>query len=252
LAGHSKWANIKHKKQKEDKRRSKLFSKLSRRIAVAARKGGGDPEFNPTLRMEIERAKDNNMPNDNIERAIKRGTGELEGVKYEEVVYEGYGPSGVALYIELMTDNRNRTASEIRRILSDHGGNLGEDGCVEWLFERKGFLSIDRQNTDLNEEEIMLEAIELGAEDVSADEDFIEIYTSPSDFEDVKQGFQKQGFEFTTSKLTMMPQNSVELNGSEAKKILRLLDKLEDHDDVQEIYSNFDIPDHIMVDIEAN
>ncbi len=192
MAGHSKWANIKHKKQKEDKRRAKLFSKLSKKIAVAAREGGGDPEKNPDLRMAIEKAKDNNMPNDNIERAIKRGTGNLEGVDYEEFVYEGYGPGGVALYLEIMSDNRNRTASEIRHILSENEGNLGESGCVAWMFERKGQFIMDFDSTDLTEDEILLESLDAGAEDVIIEGDTVTIYSDPTEYEKVKENLQKK------------------------------------------------------------
>src|SRR6056297_4178883 len=195
MAGHSKWANIKHKKQKEDKKRGKLFSKLSKKISVAAKEGGGDPEMNADLRMAIQKAKDNNMPNDNIDRAIKRGTGDLEGVHYEKFVYEGYGPAGVALYLDIMSDNRNRTASEIRHILSSHGGNLGEAGCVSWMFERKGQLIININSTDLNEEEVMMEAIEAGAEDIETEDDLITVYTDVTDFQDVKAVLVEKGFD---------------------------------------------------------
>src|SRR6056297_2249758 len=170
MAGHSKWANIKHKKQKEDKKRAKLFSKLSRKIAVAAREGGGDPEMNSDLSLAIEKAKDNNMPNDNIERAIKRGTGELEGTNYEQFVYEGYGPAGVALYMDIMSDNRNRTASEIRHLLDTNGGNLGEQGCVSWMFERKGQILLNIEENETDEDEVMMAALEAGAEDIVVDD----------------------------------------------------------------------------------
>ncbi|MFW5979757.1 MAG: YebC/PmpR family DNA-binding transcriptional regulator [Halanaerobiales bacterium] len=249
MAGHSKWANIKHKKQKEDKRRAKLFSKLSKKIAVAAREGGGDPEKNPDLRMAIEKAKDNNMPNDNIERAIKRGTGNLEGVDYEEFVYEGYGPGGVALYLEIMSDNRNRTASEIRHILSENEGNLGESGCVAWMFERKGQFIMDFDSTDLTEDEILLESLDAGAEDVIIEGDTVTIYSDPTEYEKVKENLQKKGFNLNSKDIAMIPNNKVKLNKSDAKKMLNLMDELEDHDDVQEIYANFDIPDEIMDEI---
>lgn len=249
MAGHSKWANIKHKKSKEDARRGKLFSKLSKQIAVAAREGGGDPEMNSDLRLAIQKAKDNNMPNDNIERAIKRGTGDLEGVNYEKIVYEGYGPGGVALYLDLMSDNRNRTAAEIRHILSKHGGNLGEQGCVAWMFERKGQLVVDLEESEYDEDELMLEALEAGAEDVVIEDNLANIYTDPSDFEDVRKGLENNGFEFTSADIAMIPDNTMKLDKSTAKKTLKLMDTLEDHDDVQEVYSNFDIPDEIMEEI---
>ena len=249
MAGHSKWANIKHKKKKEDKRRAKLFSKLSKKIAVAAREGGGDPEKNPDLRMVIDKARDNNMPNENIERAIKRGTGNLEGVNYEEFVYEGYGPGGVALYLELMSDNRNRTASELRHILSERGGNLGQSGCVAWMFERKGQYIMDLDSTDLNEDELMLEALEAGAEDVLVEGNTVTIYSDPTEYEQVKENLEKKGFDFNSTDIAMIPNNNVKLDKSDAKKMLKLMDELEDHDDVQEIYANFDIPDEIMEEI---
>ncbi len=250
MAGHSKWANIKHKKQKEDRRRAKLFSKLSRRIAVAAREGGGDPEFNPDLRMAIEKAKNNNMPNENIEKAIKRGTGELEGVDYESFNYEGYGPGGVALFLEITTDNRNRTASEIRHILSEHGGNLGESGCVAWMFERRGQLILDNSSGEYDLDKIMLDALEAGAEDIQEEEDLIQIFTDDKEFMQVKGRLEETGYEFDDSDIVMSPNNIVELDGSQAKEILRLMEELEDHDDIQEVYANFDIPDEIMAELE--
>ncbi len=250
MAGHSKWANIKHKKQKEDRRRAKLFSKLSRRIAVAAREGGGDPEFNPDLRMAIEKAKNNNMPNENIEKAIKRGTGELEGVDYESFNYEGYGPGGVALFLEITTDNRNRTASEIRHILSEHGGNLGESGCVAWMFERRGQLILDNSSGEYDLDKVMLEALEAGAEDIQEEKNFIQIFTADKEFIQVKERMEEAGYQFDDSDIVMSPNNIVELDGPEAKEILRLMEELEDHDDIQEVYANFDIPEEIMAELE--
>ncbi len=250
MAGHSKWANIKHKKQKEDRRRAKLFSKLSRRIAVAAREGGGDPEFNPDLRMAIEKAKNNNMPNENIEKAIKRGTGELEGVDYESFNYEGYGPGGVALFLEITTDNRNRTASEIRHILSEHGGNLGESGCVAWMFERRGQLILDNSSGEYDLDEVMLDALEAGAEDIQEEEELIQIFTDDKEFIQVKERLEEAGYEFADSDIVMSPNNIVELDGPQAREILRLMEELEDHDDIQEVYANFDIPEEIMAELE--
>lgn len=247
MAGHSKWANIKHKKAKEDQRRGKLFSKLSKMISVAAREGGGDPEMNSELRLAIQKAKDNNMPNENIERAIKRGTGELEGVNYERIIYEGYGPGGIALYMDLMSDNRNRTASEIRHILSKNGGNLGEQGCVAWMFERKGQLMIDLKETPVDGEEAMMAAIEAGAEDINVEEDTIEIITTPGDFEEVRKNMEEAGYKFSAADIAMIPKNTIKIEDEgTAKKVLRLMEHLEDHDDVQEVYSNFDIPDELM------
>ncbi|MFW5873327.1 MAG: YebC/PmpR family DNA-binding transcriptional regulator [Bacillota bacterium] len=250
MAGHSKWANIKHKKQKEDRRRAKLFSKLSKRIAVAAREGGGDPEMNSELRMVIDKARDNNMPNENIERAIKRGTGELDGVEYESFDYEGYGPEGVALYLEITTDNRNRAASEIRHILSDNGGNLGESGCVAWMFDRKGQLVLDNSNDSFDEDEVLLEALEAGAEDVKLEGDIIRILTDPKEFISVKEELEENNYEFKDSDIVMIPNNTVDLDKSGAKKVLNLMDELEDHDDVQEIYANFNIPESVLEEIE--
>ncbi|PTX16804.1 DNA-binding regulatory protein, YebC/PmpR family [Halanaerobium congolense] len=251
MAGHSKWANIKHKKQKEDKRRGKLFSKLSRKIAVAAREGGGDPEMNSDLRMAIQKAKDNNMPNDNIERAIKRGTGNLEGMSYESFVYEGYGPGGVALYLDIMTDNRNRTASEVRHILDKNGGNLGSNGCVAWMFQRKGELVIDLNEFEVGEEDLLLEALEAGAEDLEYGAEEAVVYTDPSNYESAREALEEAGYEFESADLAMVPDNEVTLDKSDAKKMLRLMDQLEDHDDIQDVYSNFNIPEDIRDEIEA-
>lgn len=251
MAGHSKWHNIKHQKKKEDRRRAKLFSKLSKRIAVAAREGGGDPEKNPDLRMAIQKAKDNNMPKDNIQRAIDRGTGNLDGVDYERIIYEGYGPAGVALYFDLMSDNRNRTASELRHLLSQYDGNLGEEGCVAWMFERKGQLIIDRTETEVDKDEVLMSALEAGAEDISIEEQTIEIITEPSGLEDARKSMEEDGYEFSSGDVVMIPENTVTVdNKQEAQKVLDLMDELEDHDDVQEVYSNFDIPDEIMTELE--
>ncbi len=249
MAGHSKWANIKHKKQKEDKKRAKLFSKLSRKITVAAREGGGDPEMNSDLGLAIEKAKDNNMPNDNIERAIKRGTGELEGANYEQFVYEGYGPAGVALYMDIMSDNRNRTASEIRHLLDKNGGNLGEQGCVSWMFERKGQILLDMQKNDTDEDEVLLAALEAGAEDVVINEEMATIYTVPGDLQSTRENLEQEGYQISSADLAMIPDNEIKLDKNEANKVLKLMDDLEDHDDVQEVYANFDIPDEILQEI---
>ncbi|WP_018247769.1 YebC/PmpR family DNA-binding transcriptional regulator [Orenia marismortui] len=251
MAGHSKWANIKHKKAKEDKRRGKLFSKLVKKITVAARNGGGDPETNNDLALAIQKAKDANMPKDNIERAIKRGTGELEGVEYEEFVYEGYAPAGVALYMEIMTDNRNRAASEVRHVLSKNGGNLGENGCVSWMFERKGQLIIDRIEQEIDEDEIMMSALEAGAEDINIEEDSVEIITEAGALKEVRTAMEEAGYKFSSGDVAMIPENILDVTDpSEAKKVLKLIDALEDHDDVQEVYANFNIPDEVMEEIE--
>lgn len=249
MAGHSKWANIKHKKGKEDARRGKLFSKLSKMISVAAREGGGDPDMNSDLRLVIQKAKDNNMPNDNIERAVKKGTGDLDGVNYEKFIYEGYGPGGVALYLELMSDNRNRTASEIRHLLSKNGGNLGESGCVAWMFQRKGQLVVDIDKTDYDEDTLMLLALEAGAEDAVVEENLLNIYTNPSEIEEVRKNVEAEGIELESADIAMIPDNTMELDLNNANKTLKLMDLLEDHDDVQEVYSNFDIPEEVMIEI---
>ena len=249
MAGHSKWANIKHQKKKQDKKRAKLFSKLSRKITVAAREGGGDPEMNADLRRAIEKAKDNDMPKENIEKAIKRGTGELEGVDYENFIYEGYGPGGVALYLDIMSDNRNRTASEIRHILSESGGNLGESGCVEWMFDKKGQIILELEKNSIDEDELMLEAIEFGAEDVEVTDNIVTIYTAPEDYETVRKELEEKGLEISDSDLAMIPNSEVNLDKSTAKKTLNLMEKLEEHDDVQDIYANFNISEEIIKEI---
>ncbi|WP_022846656.1 MULTISPECIES: YebC/PmpR family DNA-binding transcriptional regulator [unclassified Desulfurobacterium] len=244
MAGHSKWANIKHKKAAQDAKRGKIYTKLAREITVAAREGGGDPEFNPRLRAAIEKAKKFNMPKENIERAIKRGTGEIAGETYEEVTYEGYGPGGVAIIVKCLTDNRNRTASEVRHAFSKHGGNLGTSGCVSWMFERKGIVTINAEGKD--EEEVMMVAIDAGAEDfVNEDGQFV-IYTQPQDLETVKNALEEAGIEIEEAKVDLVPQNTTRVEGETARKVLKLLEVLEDLDDVQEVYSNFDMPDEVM------
>mgnify|MGYP006273709309 FL=1 len=250
MAGHSKWHNIKHKKKKEDRKRAKLFSKLVRKITVAAREGGGDPEKNSDLDLAIQKAKDANMPKDNIERAIKRGTGDLEGVDYEKIVYEGYAPEGVALYLELMSDNRNRSASEIRHLLSEHDGNLGEDGCVAWMFEKKGQLIIDRSEFEIDEDALMLDAIEAGAEDINVKDNKVEILTSPSNLQEVRNDMEEKGYKFTAGDLAMIPDNKITLDDPDAaKRVLRTIEELKDHDDVQDVYANYNIPDDIYAEI---
>ncbi len=251
MAGHSKWSNIKHQKKKEDRRRAKLFSKLVKKITVAAREGGGDPEKNSSLDVAIQKAKDANMPKDNIERAIKRGTGDLEGVDYEKIVYEGYAPDGVALYLELMSDNRNRSASEMRHLLSQHGGNLGEDGCVSWMFEKKGQLIIDRNQFEIDEDALMLDAIEAGAEDINVTEERAEILTAPGDLQDVRRDLEETGYKFKSGDLAMIPENEITLNDPDAaKRVLKTIEELEDHDDIQDVYANYDIPDRVRSEIE--
>jgi YebC/PmpR family DNA-binding regulatory protein len=248
VAGHSKWANIKHRKGKEDARRGQLFTKLAKQITLAAREGGGDPESNFRLRLAMDTARNNNMPNDNIERAIKRGTGELESENLEEVIYEGYGPGGMAVLVEALTDNRNRTASDVRHVFSKHGGSLGESGCVAWMFEKKGRLAIDKQAAAVDEDALMLEAIENGAEDIEVDEEYIGIITAPGDFEAVKKALESSGYKFDDAAVTMIPTNTVEIPQDKSVQALRLLEALEDLDDIQEVYANGDIDEEALLE----
>lgn len=248
VAGHSKWANIKHRKGKEDARRGQLFTKLARQITLAAREGGGDPESNFRLRLAIDTARNNNMPNDNIERAIKRGTGELASVNLEEVIYEGYGPGGMAVLVEALTDNRNRTASDVRHVFSKYGGNLGESGCVAWMFEKKGRLAIDKQTAIVDEDALVLEAIENGAEDIEVDEEYIEIITAPGDFEAFKKALETSGYKFDDAAVTMIPTNTVEIPQDKSGQALRLLEALEELDDIQEVYANGDIDEDALLE----
>jgi len=244
MAGHSKWANIRHRKAAQDAKRGKIYTKLAREITVAAREGGGDPEKNPRLRAAIEKARKFNMPKENIERAIKRGTGELKGETYEEVTYEGYGPGGVAIIVKCLTDNRNRTASEVRHVFSKHGGNLGTSGCVSYLFERKGVITVPADKFD--EETVMMAAIEAGAEDVVNEGEKFVIYTEPSELETVRKGLVDAGVEVEEAKLDLIPTTTTRVEGETAQKVLKLLMALEDLDDVQEVYSNFDMPEEVM------
>lgn len=249
MAGHSKWANIKHKKMKEDARRGKVFTKMARLIAVAAREGGPDPASNFKLRLAIDKAKSLNVPNENIERAIKRGIGELEADAYEELVYEGYGPGGVAVLLQIMTDNRNRTAADVRHIFARHGGNLGESGCVAWMFEKKGEIRLPK--SDVEEEGLMLTAIEAGADDVESDEESYIVVTDQESFSSVRQAIEEAGLPITSAELTLRPQNTVSVEGDEAKRLLALLDALEEHDDVQEVYANADISEESLEALQA-
>lgn len=241
MAGHSKWSNIKHKKGKEDAKRGKEFTKLGRYIMVAAKEGGSDPDFNPALKAAIEKAKASNMPNDNIDRAVKRGAGELDEGNFEEVIYEGYGPAGIAVFVECLTDNRNRTAPDVRHAFDKFKGNLGQAGCVTFMFDRKGIVAIEREEA-IDEDELMMQAIELGAEDVLVEEEGYEIITSPEDFNEVRDGLKDQGYEFVMAELTYIPQNTVALESEEdIKNMENLIDMLEDHDDVQEVYHNWEM-----------
>jgi len=241
MAGHSKWKNIAHRKGKQDAVRGKIFTKLSKEIFIAARQGGGDPSANSRLRIAIAKARENNMPSDNIERVIKKATGELEGVNYEDIVYEGYGPNGVAIYVEVLTDSRNRAASDMRHIFSKYGGNLGESGCVNWMFDKKGVINILKEDNSLDEEELMMLVLDAGAEDMQSDDDSYEVITDPDSFELVKQSLDDAGIKIANSEISMVPQNTIILTGDDIPKMLKLIEKLEDNDDVQNVYSNFDI-----------
>jgi|SRR5580693_8487048 YebC/PmpR family DNA-binding regulatory protein len=242
MSGHSKWATIKHKKAATDARRGKLFTKLLREITVAARMGGGDPKGNPRLRSAVLEARSNSVPGDNIDRAIKKGTGELEGESYEEVIYEGYGPGGVAILVEGLTDNRNRTSSEIRHLFTRHGGNLGESGCVSWMFARRGYFAIERGARGVpSEEELMELALELGAEDVATDDEHYEITTSPEDFTAVQEALEQRGLPLAAKQLAMVPQTQMEVPAERVGQVLRLMEALEDHDDVQHVWANLDL-----------
>ena len=244
MSGHSKWSTIKHKKGAADAKRGKIFTKLIKEITVAARMGGGDPESNPRLRAAIAAAKAENMPKDNIERAIKKGTGELEGTQYEELTYEGYGPGGVAVLVEVLTDNKNRSIAEIRHIFSKHGGNLGENGCVSWMFDKKGLLVFSKDQ--VSEDDVMAVALEAGADDIKETEKEYEVIVDPSEFETVKEAFDKAGIPYLVAEISMVPQNTIALEGKDAEKMLKLMDALEDSDDVQNAYANFDISEAIM------
>ena len=244
MSGHSKWATIKHKKGKTDARRGKLFSKLSRAITVAAREGGTDPAMNISLANAIEKAKAESMPKDNIERAIQRGGGGAEGEQYESILYEGYGPAGVAIIVEVLTDNKNRSAAEVRNIFSKHGGQLAQPGAVAWGFERRGSIVVDGAKYD--EDDIMAAAIDAGAEDVVADEGSFQVLTEPADFAAVRDGLTAAGIEFDNAELTMIPKTTVKLEENDARKTMKIMDALEDSDDVQEVYANFDIPEDIL------
>lgn len=245
MSGHSKWSSIKHKKGATDAKRGKVFTRLIKEITVAARMGGGgDPASNPRLRTAIQAAKNENMPKDNIERAIKKGTGELEGVNYEESIYEGYGPGGAAIFIESLTDNKNRAVADIRYIFSKNGGNLGENGCVAWMFDKKGYINIEKKS--VNEEKIMEIAIDAGAEDIREEENNIEIITSLEDFESVKEAIDDASIPYLDAEITMLPQTAAYLEGKEAEQMIRLMEALEDCDDVQKVYTNADIPDELV------
>jgi len=249
MSGHSKWSSIKHKKGAADAKRGKIFTKLIREISVSARAGGGDPDGNARLRTAIAAAKAENMPKDNIERAIKKGTGELEGTHYEETVCEGYGPNGVAIFVDVMTDNKNRTIAELRHAFTKHNGNIGTAGCVSWMFSKKGLISLDKDKVD--EEKLMEVALEAGAEDINDEESTLEIITDVKDFETVRDALDKNGLSYVFAKISMIPQNTVKLQDKEAEQFLKLVEALEDSDDVQDVYSNCDISDEVMEKISS-
>lgn len=245
MSGHSKWSQIKHKKAHTDAKKGKTFTKIVKEISVAARFGGGDPDGNPRLRTAIEKAKEVNMPHDNIKRAIMKGTGELPGVTYEEILYEGYGPSGVAMLIDVMTDNKNRTVPEIRHMMSKSGGSLGETGCVSWIFDKKGYILVNKAKA--SEDSVMSAALDAGAEDMKNEpqEDNYEIITAPENLNEVKAALEKVNIPIESAEVTMLPKNYVALDEKPAEQMLRLMDALEDHEDVQNVYANFDIPDEV-------
>lgn len=249
MSGHSKWAQIKHKKAVVDAKRGKIFSKIAKEITVAARLGGGDPDGNPRLRTVLENAREVNMPGENIKRAIMKGTGELPGVSYEESIYEGYGPGGTAILLEVLTDNKNRTVPEIRHIMTKNGGNLGEAGCVAWMFEKKGYILVEK--TKIDEDSLMSAALEAGAEDMKNDpgEDSYEIITAPEDVNKVKAALEAAGIPVSLAEITMLPKSYVALDGKSAEQIIRLVDALEDHEDIQNVYTNFNIPDEVMAKV---
>ena len=249
MSGHSKWATIKHKKGAADAKRGKLFAKLIRQVEVAARQGGGDPESNPTLRTMYQKARDASVPLDTIDRAVKRGTGELEGVSYEAITYEGYAPHGVALLIEVLTDNRNRSGSEVRTILKKAGGSIAEPGAVAWQFERKGVVLLP---TGVEEDDIMLAALDAGAEDLTDEGDTWQLTCAPTDLSDVREALEAAEVPFTSAEVTMLASQTVPLeSGSAARSVLAVVDALEENDDVQDVFANFDIPDDVLADLEV-
>ena len=250
MSGHSKWATTKHKKAATDAKRGKIFTKITKEITVAAKLGGGDADGNPRLRTAVAKAKSVSMPAENIKRAIQKGTGELPGVSYEEITYEGYGPNGVAVIVEVLTDNRNRTVSEIRNIFSKAGGNMGETGCVSWMFHKKGYIVVARAKSD--EEKLMSLALDAGAEDMQTEDDNFVITTAQSDFEKVKKALEDAGIPLEVAEVTMVPQTYVKIDGEKvAGQMMRLMEAIEDNDDVQNVYANFDIPEEVMNAVSA-
>ena len=249
MSGHSKWSSIKHKKAARDAKRGKVFTKLIKEITIAARLGGRDMNANPRLRTAVTAAKAQSMPNDNIDRAIKKGTGELGGGQLEQVAYEGYGPGGVALIIDVLTDNRNRTVSEIRFILSKHGGNLGESGCVAWMFKKRGVITIERSAAD--EDRLLELALDAGADDVVGDSDSFQVLAAPENFAAVREALERAKIAIANAEVTMVPENTVKVTGHQAEQVLKLIEDLEDHDDVQGVAANFDIDEELMAQFSA-
>ncbi|MCA0992571.1 YebC/PmpR family DNA-binding transcriptional regulator [Pseudalkalibacillus hwajinpoensis] len=245
MAGHSKWKNIQRRKNAQDAKRGKVFMKLAKEIFVAAKQGGSDPETNPSLRLAIDKAKSSNMPNDNIDRAIKKATGDLNGVQYENVIYEGYGSGGAALMVQLLTDNKNRAAADVRHAFSKNNGNMGENGCVSFLFNRKGLLIIDRSEGEVDGEELLLQVIEAGAEEMETTEEAYEIYTDPQEFQQVKHQLEADGLTFSSAEVTMIPETYAPLEDEDGMNMVKLIEQLEDNDDVQEVYHNAEINDEV-------
>ena len=246
MSGHSKWAGIKHKKALVDAKKGQVYTKLIKEITVSAREGGGNPDTNTRLRTTIAKAKEANMPSDNIKTAIKRGTGELPGVTYETVIYEGYAPGGIAVLIEALTDNKNRTTAELRNILSKKGGNLAGSGSVSWIFAKKGYILVDKTTTKVSEDELMSIVLDAGAEDMKSEAKNYEITCQPQDLEKIKSALEQKGINCQMAEVTMIPSSTIKVSGDSAKHILELVDSLEEHDDVQSVYANFDIPDEIL------
>jgi YebC/PmpR family DNA-binding regulatory protein len=249
MSGHNKWSTIKHRKGAQDAKRGKLFSRLIKEITIAARMGGGDAERNPRLRTAMNTARAANMPKDNIERAVKRGTGELAGVSYEEVLYEGYGPGGVAVMCEVLTDNKNRTVAEVRHIFDKYSGNLGESGCVSWMFDKRGILTISGKG--LNEDDVVELALEAGADDVKREGDTFEIAVEPAQFEAVRSAVEKKAWNIELAEITMTPKTTVKLEGKKAEQVLKMMDALDDHEDMQKVFANFDISEEEMMKLSA-
>jgi len=249
MSGHSKWSTIKRKKGAVDAKRGKIFTKLIKEITVAARMGGGDANGNPRLRSAINAARVANMPADNVDRAIKKGTGELEGVEYEEASYEGYGPAGVAILIETLSDNKNRTVSEIRHLFSKYNGNMGENGCVSWMFTKRGVVVVDKEGT--TEDQLMEQSLELGADDIRDEDDVFEVYCPPNDLTQVSDGLRDAGFKVESADVQMIAQNTVKVEGRDAEVLMRLVGMLEDHEDVQNVWGNFDIDEALLAELDG-